>query len=276
MKENTFNRVEKTCHHTTIYLFRLLAVAGILLVCGCSAKKKLIARRADTAAARPADARLVKLDAIRNAQTSFNTFSGKARTQLDFDGTTNDVTLNIRIKSGREIWISVTAFAGIEGARALITPDSIMVINRLQGVYLKKPFSYVYQYAGDHVNYYTLESLLIGNAIPDLVNDDANLQFAGSGTTLSGTLSGLVYKMMLGPDLKVDQTNLEDKVGGQTLQAVNSGFVQSDNKMIPSQIDISSIAKDKKLLVNLHYVKTDFGQPLDFPFSIPSRYKEVE
>ena len=40
---------------------------------------------------------------------------------------------------------------------------------------------------------------------------------------------------------------------------------------MPSQIDMSSMVKDKKILVNLRYTKEEFNQPLDFPFSIPSK-----
>lgn len=275
MNENTFNKIKSTYQQRANLL--KIAVAGcLLLVLGCSAKKRLAVRHTDTAAAAPVDTKLLKINAIRSAQTAFSTFSGKARARLAFGNNSNDVTLNIRIESGKKIWISVTAFAGIEGARALITPDSIMVLNRLDGVYLKQPFSYLYKYAGDHVSYSTLESLLIGNAIPALLNDDADLHSEGANTTLNGSLSGLLYRMMIGPDLRVDQTTLRDTLAAQSLEADNSAFIQSDNKTIPSQIDISSMAKDKKLLVNLHYIKADFGQPLAFPFSIPSRYKEIE
>ena len=81
------------------------------------------------------------MDAIKAGQLNFNTFSGKAKTKLDINGSSNDVTLNIRIQKGQKIWVSVTAIAGIEVARALITPDSILVINKLQGLYLRKPLA---------------------------------------------------------------------------------------------------------------------------------------
>jgi len=57
---------------------------------------------------------------------------------------------------------------------------------------------------------------------------------------------------------------------------VNSAFIQAGNKVLPSEIDMSSMVKDKKILVNLHYVKNEFDQPLDFPFSIPPRYKPAQ
>jgi hypothetical protein len=221
------------------------------------------------------DTKRIELDAIRAGQTNFNTFSGKARTKLDFGGSSNDVTLNIRIKKDQKIWVSITAIAGLEVARALITPDSIMVINRLQSVSIKQPFSYLYKFAGKEINYKTLESLLIGNAIPELINDNAGLQAKNDTITLTGNLQDLAYRLIIGRGMKVTQTNLDNQIAGQSLQVTNNTFIQTDNRVIPSQIDITSVVKDKKIQVNLHYIKLELDQPLEYPFNIPARYTET-
>lgn len=213
-----------------------------------------------------------KIRAIKAKQLYFNTFSAKARTKLDIAGNSNDVTLNIRINRDQKIWVSVTAIAGIEVARALITPDSIIIMNRLQSLYIKKPFSYIYTFTGNQINYKTLESLLVGNAIPELLNENAELQSDSSKTILTGNLQGLLYRLLLGPDMRVTQTNLNDQVAGQSLQVTNNTFIKSGNRVVPSQIDMASVVKDKKIEVNLHYTKVDFDLPLQYPFSIPSRY----
>jgi len=277
MKENTSNK--KPRYHrlnagTHIILF---SICCLLLLFGCKAKKQLVVKKVtiDTVA-KTVDIKALKLNAIKAAQTTFNTFSGKARAKLDINGDSNDVTLNIRIKSDQKIWISITAIAGIEVARALITPDSILLINRLESSYIKQPFSYVNKFAGSQANYKTLESLMIGNAIPELVSENSDLQTENGATVLSGTFSDFVFKMMLGADLKANQINLNNQGAAQMLQVMNSAFIQAGNKVIPSEIDLSSIVKDKKILVNLHYVKDEFDQPLDFPFSIPPRYKPAK
>ncbi|HTK20297.1 MAG TPA: DUF4292 domain-containing protein, partial [Mucilaginibacter sp.] len=116
MRRNTLNRLLVVC------------ICGSLTVFGCKAKKQaVIASKPVTTVP---DKSLSKLDAIRSSQLSYNTFSGKAKTKLDINGSSNDVTLNIRIQKGKKIWVSVTAIAGIEVARALITPDSLLVINK--------------------------------------------------------------------------------------------------------------------------------------------------
>lgn len=279
MRESTSNKFSHSdgfqthCYKSYI---NLLAICFLLLMFSCKARKQVIVKQATTidSVIKPVDTKKTKLDAIRAAQIMFNSFSGKARSVLNIDGNSNDVTLNIRIKRDQKIWISITAIAGIEAARVLITPDSILIINRLQSVYVKQPFSYINTVAGNQVNYKTIESLLVGNAIPELLNEHADFRTSADSIILTGNLQELAYKLIVGPGMRVTQTNLNDQNAAQSLQVTNHAFIQAGARAIPSQIDITSLVKDKKIQVNLHYIKTDFDQPQEYPFSIPARYKE--
>ncbi len=270
MRENTSN---KTANSSAVYLklFIVLCLAGMF---GCKAKKHVITTPVSSnITVKPTNTKVHELEAVKAGQTYFNTFSGKARTKLDINGNSNDVTLNIRIKRDQKIWVSITAIAGIEVARALITPDSILVINRLQSVYLKKPFSYVYKFASSQVNYKTVETLLTGNVIPELLTEQTTIQSTADTTRLSGNLGDLIFKVLIGAGMKSIQTSLNNHQAGQSLLVNNSTFVQNGTKVIPSQIDISSVVKDKRIQINLRYIKTDFDLPLEYPFSIPARYE---
>lgn len=258
MRRNTLNKLLIVC------------ICGSLAVFGCKAKKKTIV--APKPVTTIIDKSLNKLDAIRSGQLSYNTFSGKAKTMLNINGSSNNVTLNIRIQRGKKIWVSITAIAGIEVARALITPDSLLVINKLQGLYLQKPFAYIYSYTSHQINFDSLEALLVGNAIPQLINDDARMQADSGRTVMSGNLEELAYKLVLGADLKANHTELTDQYAGQSLIVDNSIFIPVTNRILPSQIDLSSEMPKKKVKMSLHYIKADFDQPLEYPFSIPSGY----
>jgi len=261
-------------------------VCVLLAMVSCSARKKAMLVTSTTPkvdnttaiATTPPDLTYVRnqLDAIKSHQVIFNTFSGRAATKLDVNGSSNDVTMNVRIARDKRIWVSITAVLGIEVARAMITPDSIKLINKLQGVYLKKPFSYVYKYASRQVNYKTIESLLVGNAMPELLTENANIKTDMGNMALSGTLQDLVYNLTLGTNLRVTQFNLTNEAAQQALLVTNSNFIQANNKLVPSQIDILSTIQDKKIQANLHYSKVDFDLELDFPFNIPERYTAAE
>lgn len=249
---------------------KLLIACCMFTILGCHTRKKLVANQS-AAIVTHVNSIEDKLSAIRAQQTNFNTFSGRAKTTLNINGDSHDFTLNIRINNDKEIWVSVTALLGIEAARAVITPDSIIVLNRLQGIYLKKPFSFIYQYTNKQVDYAMLQALFTANAVPKLLNDSTKYTAAGDTVKLDGQLSDLVYKLLLGNDLKVKRTDLANEAEGQSLQ-VNNSFIVQNNQKVPSQIDITSVAKSNKIEVNLHFVKVDYNQPQDYPFSIPSSY----
>jgi hypothetical protein len=263
----------------------IIVLCSVVLLAGCKAHKQVLVDRKPVeqqpdqptvgAAKTPAAKVNTKLVAIRAKQVNFNTFSGKAKAKLDINGDGNDVTLNIHIQRDKKIWVSVTAILGVEVARALITPDSMILINRLQGVYMKKPISYIYQYGGRQINYKTLESLLVGNAIPELLNDKGTVTDDNANTVISGNLQEMIYKLIIGPDFKASQTSLSNNQS-QSLQVTNGTFIQADGRIIPSQVDITSALGNKKITANLHYVNAEFDKVLEYPFSIPDRYTLVD
>jgi len=267
----------KLQNHSYIKLF---AVCCLLLMFSCKAKKQLVARVAvDTPAiAKPTIVKvnpvIAKLAATRNQQVFFNTFTAKAKATLTMDGASNDVTINIRINRDKEIWVLVTAALGIEVARLVVTPDSLLLINKFENVYLKQPFSYIHSFAGNQVNYKMLQSLLVGNAVNEFLNEKDSLKLDGGNTILSGNLQDLAFKLVLGPDMKVTQTIMNDQAAGQSLQVTNSTLILVSNKVIPSQIGMVSMVKDKKIELTLHYNKIDFDKVQDYPFSINPKFKE--
>lgn len=260
MRKNIANKIAVLC-------------CAVIIATGCKARKQMMAAPVTTAPPVVADnSKANTIAAIKSRQLNFNTFSGKASAALDIDNNSNNVTMNIRIDRGKQIWVSITALLGIEVARASITPDSIRIINKLQGVYIKKPFNYVHTYAGKQVNYTTIESLLTGKAVPELVSMDADLQKADNNITLSGKMQQLLYKMLFNPDMKLAQLDLSDSVQQQSLTVTNSNFVLVEGRTLPSQINIGSNLKGKKIAVNLEYSKVELDRALEYPFNIPETY----
>lgn len=259
-------------------LNRLLVIIGVLTIVGCKAKKLVsVQKQSDSVAAvKPLMISKDKLGAIRAQQLNFTTFSGKAKAQLTINNSSNNVSLNIRISKGQKIWVSVTAIAGIEVARALITPDSILAVNKLQGLYVRKPFSYIYRYASDKLDYSSVEALLVGNAIPQLLNENLQMRTDTANINLNGALDELVYNMMLGTNMKVKETDLSNQALAQSMQVNNAQPMPVLDKTIPSQIDINSVEGIKKIKISLHYNKVDLDKPLEYPFSIPDGYEPAK
>ena len=252
---------------------KIAAICFVAIIAvGCKAKKMATALVVTAPPVAVDNSKANTIAAIKSRQLSFNTFSGKASAELNIDNDNRGVTMNIRIDKGKKIWVSITALLNIEVARALITPDSIKLINKLQSVYVKQPFSYIHTYAGKQVNYATIEALLTGNAVPEFVSVNANLQKTDNNIALSGSMEQFFYKMIFNPELKLARLDLSNSAQQQSMQVNNSNFVLVDGRTLPSLINIGSSLKGKKISVNLDYSKVELDRGLEYPFNIPESY----
>ncbi|HXI00304.1 MAG TPA: DUF4292 domain-containing protein [Sphingobacteriaceae bacterium] len=249
------------------------SLAAILLITGISCAKKIVTP--------PASGQVVKksvtgtkaetINAINASQLVFETFSVRAKADLAIGNNKNDVTMHIRIKKDQAIWVSITAIAGIEVARALITPDSIKILNRIESIYVKKPFSYVHEFTNKQINFKTLQSLLTGNAISELVTEKADI-VSTPVLQLNGTLEKLTYSMLFTDHKKVSQVRISDAAAGQDLKVNYGDYAIVSGKEVPQMISIRSLAAKKQIAVDLVYNKIDIDTPIDMPFSVSKRF----
>ena len=212
---------------------------------------------------------------LKGKDLAFNTLSLKGKTSLDVDGDVNNVTMNIRIEKDKKIWVSVTGLAGIEGVRAVITPDSLLMRNNLQKTFVQKPFSYIYGFTNKQVNFGLLQAILSGNTIDEFMTEKSNLDQEGGVWTLSGSASDLVYKVLFNTLLKPAEVNLNDAKSGQALKVVYGDYTQINNALFPSNLKLNSMAGAKKINIAIEFNKIDTNVPLTFPFSIPKNFERV-
>lgn len=252
-------------------LFILLTVFALF---ACKSKKPLIDQK-NVVKEIPKPENKIGLKSILANQLDFTTFTTKAATQLFFNDKNFDVTLNIRIKKSEVIWISITAIAGVEVARVLITPDSIQVMDRINDEYLRKPFQFIQGFTSKQVDYATLEALLVGNAIPFTLNEKSEITQSNEVIMLKGVIQRLSYQLQFNKDFKANQTFLEDIAAGQMLNINTESFGTVSEKLVPLKVLIESKTKDKQVKVDMQYSKTMLNTVLDFPFNVPKRFSVI-
>lgn len=254
----------------------LLFFGGALLVVagGCKTKRDLTNTTTSPVAtvSAPEKPESLWMDSIRNKQLNFSTLSVKAKAEIGIGKKENNVTLTIRIKKDEAIWVAVTALGGIEVARALITPDSLRLMNKAEDTYLKKPFSFLHEYSGQNVDFKTLQALLIGNCSERFLTDNA--VFSSGSKQLSGALNTLLFKLSFNNNYKVTQANLSDSNAKQELTIAYTGLSAPNGQELPQSVSIKSAA-ETSLSLNLEYSKAVFNQPVDMPFSVPKRFEVI-
>lgn len=255
----------------------ILAVLLIVAIAGCKARKPAVTV---TVSPPPVNELSKKksenIKLLKSKDISFKTLSIKAKANLDINGNKNNAAMNIRMENDKQIWVSVTAFAGIEVARALITPDSIKVRNNIQGVYLKKPFSYIHRYTSKQVNFQWLQSILTGNTITEFLTEQADIAEVNGIWKLQGEKETLAYKVLFDAMMKVNETNINDPKSGQALKIVYSGaYLNTGGAMIANGLTINSMAGTRRVNIELEYTAIERNLVLEFPFSVPAKYELV-
>lgn len=254
-----------------------LILAIIVLATACKPKKEIVKVPTKPTEIPADNTKAQALSALTEKQLKFNTLSLKAKATLNISGDANEVTMNFKMKDKETIWVSITALGGLaEVARALITPDSIKIMNRLKSEYVKKPFSYIYTFTNKQVNFNTLQSILTGNAMGEFLTLESNVKQENGVWVVSGKKQELDYRLLFNTLLKVSETNLNDSKNGQALKVNYTDYQKLNESLFPSALQINTLSGARKINIDLQYVKIDGNVPVDFPFSVPKRFTVIK
>lgn len=253
------------------YLSTLLL---LLFLSSCAVKKPTVSKIEIGNAVTNSEKKAL-ISELEETKILYSTFNGKAKTNLEINNKTFNATLNLRIKHQEAIWISVTAFMGIEVARLLITPDRIQIINRIQGEYTDKSFDYIYNFTSRELGFNELEDLIVGNKMKFAFNPDINFLHTSLGYEAQGNYEGLDFLIQFGEDLSLLQNKLYQQSTNQTLTSNYADFQEIVGLLVPRNVQI--LVKAEKLDLNavMNYNSISLNEELNFPFQVPSGFKQI-
>jgi hypothetical protein len=91
-------------------------------------------------------------------------FGTNAKIKVDSEQEKATFAASIRMQKDSLIWIKIRKM-NIEGARIKITPETIEILDRQNGQYIKRSFSFLKDEYGLEVSFLQLQELIIGNPI---------------------------------------------------------------------------------------------------------------
>jgi hypothetical protein len=267
----------------------LVLVAAILVMASCRSTRKIqtvIANKRDTVAvgqpvidhSREDTLAFIRqtVSSMKAAEINFTTFSA-SKVNVDYqgaDGKKYDVNANIRMYKDSAIWISITAIFGIEGLRALITKDSVKVLNKQDKVYTARSVAYLQEVTALPLTLHSLQEILIGNPV---FLDSNIISYSRSGTTTSLLSVGDWFKglLTLNGSYKIENSKLDD-IDINRSRTCNLSYSEYENK---KGVDFSTkrritVAEKGKLDIKLDFKQYEFNETLSFPFTIPKNYKK--
>lgn len=253
-------------------------IAGaMVLAMGCATKKTMV-KPPVAVSATVSNNKEEVLKQIIAKDLSFNTLAIKGKSTINVNGAQNDATLNIRIKKDQTIWVSLTALGGVfEAARALITPDSILLMNRLERTVTRKPFNFIHGFTNTQVDFQLLQALLVGNAIKSFVNPEAQAQQEEDLWKIKGNRGELAYSAWFSTLFKPSEVSLFDATTLQSLKAAYNDYKDiGGGQLFPSVLDLTSRAGQKNFAAAISFNKVELNMPVEFPFTAPKSFRLIK
>jgi len=214
------------------------------------------------------------LQGIRANHIDFQTFNAKVNVDyVDADDRNYNVNANLRMYKDSVIWVSVNAIFGIEALRALITKDSVKILDKQHKVYTARSIKYLQEVSALPLDLSSLQDLLIGNpvfidSVVTYANDNAVISLLSIGSafknlvTINASNNTLIHSKL--DDVDITRSRTADL--GYDDYETKKGKLFSTKRRI-------SIAEKNKLDISLNFKQVEFNEEVNFPFSIPKNYK---
>jgi Domain of unknown function (DUF4292) len=202
------------------------------------------------------------------------TFSAKLKVHYEgSDGKDYEFNAFVRLQKDKVIWISINALLGIEAFRAIITPDSVKILNKLDKIYQRRSVSYLQEMSHLPFNFNTLQSLVLGNPI---YLDSNILYYRKDAQGISMLSTGPEFRnyLTLNNDLTLKHSILDDvdQMQSRSCDITYGDFEKVDTVPFSTYRKIV-ISEKGRLDVEMSFKNIRFNENLEFPFSVPKNYK---
>ncbi len=212
---------------------------------------------------------------IRAKKISYTTYQCRAKMHFESDKEKQNFSINFRMLKDSIIWASINAPIIGEIARAIVTPDSIKAIERVN----KKSYLYSYKdiqkLINIEVDFKTLQELIVGNAIA-LEGPFTDIKELGAFSNI--LIKGKDFTNQLtytkaDSTLKQVQLQTSRPASSSSLLIALNQYGWVDNRFFPAQRQYNILDIKGAIELDMEINKAEFDKSVDYPFSIPKSYK---
>lgn len=213
------------------------------------------------------------LEKINANRIKYKSFSAELKMDYEDDKgkKMNNLGVNIRMQYDSVIWIRVAGPLNVEGARILVTKDSIKIVNKLEGTVTLRSAAEGQELLKLKMDFNTLQDLIIGNAvflsdsISNIVTTQSVISFASAQPGITSLFN------IFADDFILQQCKITEPDAARTGELTYGDYKVVDGRKIAFQRKI--YVEDKNVVkVALNFKKMVFDQPESFPFPISPRY----
>jgi hypothetical protein len=255
----------------------LIVHCSLLIATGCARKAVPTASTNGPGTSTPAAE-----PAVRATNTAFLFLSAKGKAQINLKGNKQGANLSLRVRRDSIIWVTA-GLLGVEGVRAVLTHDSVRVINKLEKTYFSGGYDYLSKLLNVPVSFEQMQALLLGDYMPapagtapTVTTEEAGRQrvtYPLAGVLVERLLqagTGRVQQLKVSDEstkrnLTVDYTDFRPLEEPARLPFAHATFIQAQQ---PSEGVVTAA---------INYTKVNAGRErLAFPFAVPKGYRRLK
>ena len=239
--------------------FHIVLLLALLLLASCGSHRKNVA---------PTEAMLTEalIQQVEQNETQWDWFSAKLNIQPE-SGMISNLGGQIRMQRDSVIWISVTAFLGVEAVRIMLTPDSLFVLNKLESSYVKESLDMMKMRYGTEISFSDIQNTLLGNGLWMLGKGEKIRELDESYYRLSNSSN---YDLIW-----VEQQHFRTVKACHVdryfqLSTTYSGFETTGSNLIPTEIGLD-LKGMYTFAGKMKYSSMTMNETTSFPFKITSK-----
>ena len=216
----------------------------------------------------------------------WDALTAKMALAIDWEGKgTTKVNGTLRIKKGEVIQLSIAPLLGIEVARAEISPDGVLVIDRMNKRYVEVSFAEVKALANADLDFHTLQALFLNELFlpgkDDLTSRDASsfrVEVGLDGVTLDvKKAKRFSYRFLTqAPEALLKESCIGLMNTPYRLKWEYAGFRPLDAKLFPSEMQVSFLGAKKPVKASFALSRLSTNADWDTHTEVSKRYEKVE
>ncbi|ARK10852.1 DUF4292 domain-containing protein [Fibrella sp. ES10-3-2-2] len=205
-----------------------------------------------------------------------------AKSKLSFKSKTQDISnanLNLRVRKDSAIWISISK-VGIEAVRALITRDSVAIMDKLERRYAIYDFPTLSRQFNFEMNFDLLQALIVGN-LPLPKRPAQKIKKERDYLLLRQSAGKVLVENYIGEnDRKLKRLMVTEQPTKNALRLDYEDFNTLNNFLFPYSslvtLDYQSQTDGQfyQTLIQIKHSKVELiDKDPGFPFAIPAKYQ---
>ncbi|MBC8173543.1 MAG: DUF4292 domain-containing protein [Chitinophagales bacterium] len=217
---------------------------------------------------------------IEQNKFHFTTFYASSKVNIESKPLTQNAVAIISMQQDSFIGISFRVL-GLEGLKIFITKDSVKIIDRINRKYYPRDFKYIENVFAIPTDFQTLQDIITGDLVYytgtmyPLVSDTCNCY------RLNIRNGSLINTIKLFPTFDIATMFVEDLQNNRTMFLQYSDYkkverveqIGRQNFSFLRTIHIDAVDKYSMLL---EFTDVTLDEPLDFTFTVNSKYEKVE